>query len=186
MKMKSVIVSIVLSATMIFTPAVSSFASTETNVLVGSAQSKDVLVAELADDASMIVGEDTESPILKSNRYYYTVETKSSKPVSIYVSAAQAATQNLLMSALKNGLSGVLGALLGGGAGLAAGIATGMAADFFVGTSVRSGTYTGTAYYIVKYKVDSLTGTKTKYQDGVKVTLTHSGVTYTRTKWVNK
>lgn len=40
--------------------------------------------------------------------------------------------------------------------------------------------------YVLAGVGHSLTGTKTKYQDGVKVTLTHSGVTYTRTKWVNK
>lgn len=191
MKLKDRIITLILSTTIVLTPTVSTFATTELGnssdayfdgtpiALDVQMQSENIINPEESLDF-----EEAGEPIEKSNRYYYKIEkTGSYKSFPLTITKAQAASYNLFRQAIIEGLTIGLGKIASWAETLVEVVANDFATSYYGTAKAKAGTYTGHTYKVTKYKIDSLTGKKTKMYDGVRTTIPLGGVNCTKTNW---
>ena len=196
---RNIVISLMLSAILLLSMPVSAFATTISNTCGSDKNLSSIQTGRTASPSESetkdstgfsyeqnIINDGTDLSGVKSNRYYYTISTVSSTPISRTITKAEAKSIKALDSVLKTLIgTAVAGIFIEGGA-VVAGLAFNLATDFLNNTEIVAGKYTGRVYHVIKYKVDSLTGKKTKYKDGVRVKLSHGDVSFTRTSWCSK
>ncbi len=180
----NVLISLALSTIILLSMTVSAFASTdESAISIPEALGKTQMAFAVTESAPTDIPANMDDVIPNGNRYYYTIETGDGHGFPVTITEKQAKNYNAFRSALIGALTYGFGLIAKWAGKLVSAAATTFADNYYGTAKAKAGTYTGHVYKLTKYKVDSLTGKKTKVARGVRTIIPLGGVNCTVTKW---